>query len=238
LISYTELYRPVRLRREALLAKKNFWCRCRRCVGESISGSGCRIDGFACPTKGCRGHVVVTGPAALCVLCGVMRSETADQLARLQRELGEARERAAALLAEGAYDKCVATVERALKKCGSAFDPLHHERFELSVLAVDALGLVQPPRPETLLPHALGAAAAMRIVYGVPTVHPRMIRVLGHIATAYDELASSAHVDGAARAMLEARASAARAEAIASATTICGASSATTESCKHSSRSL
>jgi hypothetical protein len=67
-------------------------------------------------------------------------------------------------------------------------DVLHVERFELAVLAVDALALVRPLPASRLLPLALTSLALMKAVYGVfdtsTPVNPRAIRMLTHVASA------------------------------------------------------
>ena len=74
---------------------------------------------------------------------------------------------------------------------GGVVDALHVERFELAVLAVDALALVRPLPASRLLPPALTALALMRAVYGSSgvsdtstPVNPRMVRMLTHVASA------------------------------------------------------
>jgi hypothetical protein len=71
---------------------------------------------------------------------------------------------------------------------GGVVDVLHLERFELAVLAVDALALVRPLPASRLLPLALTTLALMKAVYGVfdtsTPVNPRAVRMLTHVASA------------------------------------------------------
>jgi hypothetical protein len=71
---------------------------------------------------------------------------------------------------------------------GGVLDVLHLERFELAVLAVDALALVRPLPASRLLPLAVTSLALMKAVYGVldtsTPVNPRAVRMLTHVASA------------------------------------------------------
>lgn len=167
-ISYTELYRPVAARREALLAKKNFLCQCIRCVAEAGAGSCDQMEAFSCPAKGCSGYACVDGTAVRCVLCETAHGASVEELEQQARSISVTREHAATLLGQGRYLDCVTTVDAALKSSSNTLDPLHYERFELAVLAVDALALLPELPAARMRSFALAALAAMCAVYGQP----------------------------------------------------------------------
>eukprot|EP00038_Savillea_parva_P026117 m.51506 g.51506 ORF g.51506 m.51506 type:complete len:671 (-) comp7315_c0_seq1:36-2048(-) len=261
-ISYTELYRPTVLRRNDLHAKKNFMCTCSRCQLDVWNDKGDRlgscIDAFACPTKGCCGyarrvterHASVsqrspTQDCVQCVLCGSVRDDKlAHDLARGVEAATQACEVGARLLGGGQYAQCVDHVTAALKATDGVLHPLHHERFELLVLAVDALSLIAQTMPTStprsdmnacatkLLAFATASYVAMQEVYGHNTYNPRALRMLMHIGTALGRLASTASEERL-RLFYGRRRAAVSRDAVRVATVICGADSDVTMKLKH-----
>lgn len=244
-ISYTELYRPVVARREALLTKKNFLCRCVRCDAEAGAGISSHLEGFSCPTKGCPGYAVHVNADVKCLLCEGLLGTSADVLKQCEA-VSAMRMKAGDLLSAGKYHECVVAVENGLKLSNGLLDALHHERFELAVLAVDAFSLLRQTSGKDL-PFALAAIAAMRPVYGYATCehpllglaplfcneltlqplsrfNPRALRMLQHIVGIYYSLAEESTSE-AVCLMRRQQAKAALTSAVQVATTICGSQS-------------
>lgn len=86
-VSYTTLYAGREARREALRAKKGFWCVCQRCaVPPRVDAL---LDGWRCVAEGCE-NGVVSATSDCCGVCGTRHS-----LAPAARAAVEARWRSA-----------------------------------------------------------------------------------------------------------------------------------------------
>ena len=116
-VSYTTLYASREARREALRAKKGFWCVCQRCVAPPRVDA--MLDGWRCVAEGCDDGVV-SAASDCCAVCRTRHSLAPAARAAIEaRWLAAVEESDAALLgdaatATGGDDDMAAAARRAL----------------------------------------------------------------------------------------------------------------------------
>lgn len=193
-ISYTELYRPLALRRQSLYEKKNFHCRCRKCLTDDACYPEVPelISGYKCTQKRCLFPVGTAQQNIVCALCNISLKDSKSSLSAIVSACTEARERATQALGQGNLTKTVEITESALRATEGKLHPFHFERFECHVLIVDACHQMKPLPRQKLFGHVKMALVSMENIFINDShnrdliLNPRAARMWMLLGTCYE----------------------------------------------------